>query len=202
MAFGANGFDNRPNNLLDAALSPFSIISSPNNLLDTALSPFSGIISSRPNAKFMSGARCALKVNGELVGFAFGISWSITTSFSEINTLDNYLPEELAPQRITVEGTLSALHVPGVSCTTLGWQGDVNSLLFAPYISIEARDQGTNQLIFATDKAVIINRTEDLRVDQLSNVAIRWRAIGFIDEKKPQINIGSYNLKSDGKIAT
>lgn len=156
------------------------------SILSNAISPLSGIISTRPNAKFMSGARCVLKVNGQLVGFAFSISWSVNTSFTEINTIDDYLPAELAPQRITVEGTLSALHVPGVSANTLNWQGDVTNFLFAPYISIEARDQTTNQIIFATDKAVILNRTEEVKVDSLASVTLRWRAIGYLDEKQPK----------------
>jgi hypothetical protein len=155
------------------------------NIANNLVTPFSGLTSSRPNAKFMSGARCVLKFNGQLVGFAFAISWSVNTSFSEINTIDDYLPSELAPQRISVEGTLSALHVPGVSATTQNWQADINNFLFAPYISIEARDQTTNQIIFATDKAVVLNRTENVTVDQLSSMTLRWRAIGFLDEKVP-----------------
>ena len=145
-----------------------------------------GILSTRPNAKFMSGARCTLKVNGQLVGFAFGISWTINTTVTEVNTVDDYLPYELAPQRVTVEGTISALHIPGVSANTLNWQGNVLSFLFTSYVSIEARDSATNQIIFATDKAMITSRSEELRIDQLSSVTIRWRAIGYLDEQTPQ----------------
>jgi len=156
------------------------------NLVNNVASNIAGIFSLKPNAKFMSGARCTLKVNGKLVGFAFGISWNINTQVTEINTIDDYLPHELAPQRVTCDGTISALHVPGVSANTENWQADVLSFLFQPYISIEARDSGTNQIIFATDKAMVVSRSEELRVDSLSNVTIRWRAIGYIDEKTPQ----------------
>ena len=152
-------------------------------LAANALSNVAGILSTRPNAKYLSGARITLKVNGKLVGFAFAISWNITTSFVEINTCDDYLPYELAPQRITVDGTISCLHIPGTSAGTEGWQPDVLSFLFQPYISIEARDSATNQIVFATDKAVIEQRSEDIRIDSLSSVTLRWRAIGFIDEK-------------------
>lgn len=155
------------------------------NLVNNVAGNVAGIFSLRKNAQFMSGARCTLKVNGKLVGFAFGISWTINTTFTEIQTVDDYLPYELAPQRVTCEGTISALHVPGTSPTTQGWQPDVLSFLFAPYISIEARDSATNQIIFATDKAVIQTRTEEIRIDQLASTTIRFRAIGFIDEKTP-----------------
>jgi hypothetical protein len=165
------------------------------NLLSNAAGGVAGILSTRPNAKFMSGARCTLKVNGQLVGFAFGISWTINTAVTEINTIDDYLPSELAPQRVTVEGTISALHIPGVSANTLNWQPNVLSFLFGPYISIEARDSATNQIIFATDKAMITSRSEELKVDSLANVSLRWRAIGYIDEQTPQ-PLHNYNQPS------
>ena len=155
------------------------------NLVDNIAGNLSGVLSTRPNAKFMSGARCTLKINGKLVGFAFAISWNINTTYTEVNTLDDYLSYELAPQRVTVDGSISALHVPGTSAGTQGWQPDVLSFLFNSYVSIEVRDSGTNQVIFATDKAVIVTRSEDIRVDSLSQVTLRWRAIGFIDEKSP-----------------
>src|SRR6516162_8237910 len=73
-------------------------------LVNNALSNVAGILSTRPNAKYLSGARVTLKINGKLVGFAFGISWNITTDFIEINTCDDYLPYELAPRRVTKDG--------------------------------------------------------------------------------------------------
>lgn len=173
-------------------------------LANNALSNVAGILSTRPNAKYLSGARITLKINGKLVGFAFAISWNITTSFIEINTCDDYLPYELAPQRVTVDGTISCLHIPGTSAGTEGWQSDVLSFLFQPYVSIEARDSATNQIVFATDKAMIEQRSEDIRVDQLSSVTLRWRAIGFIDEKDLSVLSppNDYNQSSDTATPT
>lgn len=168
-----NGFNNRP---------PLG-----QSILDNAIGGnLSGIFSTRPVAKYASGARCVLKINGKLVGFAFGVTWRINTTYTEINTIDDVLPAELVPQRITVDGSLSALHVPGQSATTELWQSDVLSFLFHQYIRIEVRDSQTDQLLFFTDKAVVTSRQEDIRVDQLSNVTLNFRAIGWRDEKPPE----------------
>lgn len=177
-----NGFNNRP---------PLA-----QSLLDNVIGGnLSGIFSTRPVAKYASGARCALKINGKLVGFAFGITWRINTTFTEINTIDDTLPAELVPQRITVEGNMSALHIPGQSATTELWQADVLSFLFHQYISIEVRDSQTDQLLFYTDKAVITSKQEDIRVDQLASVTISFRAIGWKDEKPPETP-ENFNTKS------
>jgi len=167
----AEGFDNRPR------------VSQ--SILDNAASNISGIFSTRPTAKYLSGARCILKINGAVCAFAFGISWRITTNYTEINTIDNYEPVELAPQRISVDGTISALRIPGESPTMQEWQSHRLSFLFDSYIDIEVRDSKTDLVIFKANKAIITSRSEDIKVDQLANMTLTWKAVGFMDEAKP-----------------
>ena len=139
----------------------------------------------RPTAKYASGARCILKINDEICGFAFGITWRIVTQSIEINAIDDPFPHELAPQRITVDGTISALHIPGEGVGVKLWQPDVLNFLFQRYITIEVRDTVTDALLFYTDKAMITSRQEDIKVDSLASVQLSWRAIGYNDERKP-----------------
>lgn len=162
----------------------------PNNIADNVASNVANVFSTKSAARYASGARTILKINGKVSGFAFGISWRINTTVTEINTIDDYFPFELAPQRVTVEGTLSALHIPGQSAGTELWQPDALNFLFQQYVSIEVRDTN-DQLLFYTNKAMITSRTEDIRVDQLANVTLQWRAIGFQDERKPELADGA-----------
>lgn len=190
-----SGFNNRPN------LS--------NRASDALTSQAAGILSTRPQAKYASGARCILKINGKIVGFAFGISWKITTAVTEIITIDDYFPAELAPQRIQVDGSLNMLHIPGTSAGTELWQPDALNFLFQQYITIEVRDSSTDQLLFFTAKAMVTSRAEDIKVDQLSNVNLTWKAIGFQDERSPKMagdakdsvpNINSPNKNSPNRL--
>lgn len=179
------GFNNRPNPV--------------QSLVDNVVSNVSGVFSTRAVAKYASGARCLLKVNNKLCGFAFGVSWRINTQVTEVNTIDDYFAWELAPQRITVEGTISALHIPGTSVGTEMWQPDVLNFLWQQYITIEVRDSATDQLLFFTDKAMVTSRSEDLKVDALANVQISWKAIGFRDERKPEAAV---TKEQDDAVAT
>lgn len=171
-----SGFNNRPN--------------LPNRLADNLASQAAGIFSTRPNARYVSGARTILKINNKICGFAFGVSWRINTSTVDITTIDDYFPHEIAPQRITVEGTISALHIPGQSAGNELWQPDALNFLFQQYITIEVRDSATDQLLFYTNKAMITSRQEDIKVDSLANVQLSWRAIGFQDERRPELAEG------------
>lgn len=185
----ANGFNNVP--------------SAVQNLTDNAIGGnIGGIFSTRPQAKYMSGARCILKINGKLAAFAFGISWSVNTSFREIRTIDDTLPTELAPQRISVDGAISAMHIPGDSVTTNQWQPDVLSFLFHKYIQIEVRDSQTNQLLFYTAKAVITSKREEIRVDQLANVSLSFIAIGWKDEQEPSFPDDKDNISQTAQTAS
>jgi len=171
-------------------------------VLDNVLSQAAGIVSTKPTAKYVSGARCVLRINGRLIGFAFGISWKIHTTFTEVNTIDDYLPYELVPQRIQVEGTISALHIPGQGPSAEFMQANLLSFLFHKYIQIEVRDSTTNALLFFTDRAVIVSRHEDIRVDQLANLTLSWKAIGWKDEKEIENYPANYNKNVDKKIKT
>lgn len=171
----------------------------PNTIADNVASNVSGIFSTKSSARYASGARTILKINGKVTGFAFGISWRINTAVTEINTIDDYFPAELAPQRVTCEGSISSLHIPGQSAGTELWQPDALNFLFQQYITIEVRDSATDQLLFYTSKAMITSRMEDIRVDQLANVSLSWRAIGFQDERKPELADGVQTASGEGQ---
>jgi hypothetical protein len=146
---------------------------------------FGGILATKPLARYMSGARTRLLINGSTVAWAYGITWRINTQFTEIRTIDSYLPHELAPQMITVEGTLSGLHIPGDSPGTQLLRSDVASFLFQRYITIEVRDTQTDQILFFAPRVMIIDDRREARTDSLNNVTLSWRAIGFRDERDP-----------------
>lgn len=144
------------------------------------------IYSLRPQAKYASGARCTLKINGELAAFATAISWRITTETREIRTIDNPLPVELVPTMVSVEGTIGGLRLPGQSPTQNLIMPDVLSFLFHKYITIEVRDSKTDQLLFLTGKAQITGRMEELKSESLGSIALTWKAIGWRDERDPE----------------
>lgn len=166
--------------------------------LDSALSGTAGIISSKPTAKLVTGARTVLKINNKIVGFAFSVSWRITTEYAENRTIDDYLPAELIPLKVSVDGTIGTFHIPGQSATANLIQADVLSFLFHKYITIEVRDSATDQLLFYTNKAVITSRTESLQSEQLGTVQLSFKAIGWKDEREPEMPVGAESLEAAG----
>lgn len=140
-------------------------------------------LSVKPMAKYLSGARCVLRVNSKIIGFATSISWEIKTSAMDIITIDDYLPYEIAPQRIEITGSISGFRIPGSGPSYSLIQSDVISFLHQRYIDIEVRDSQTDNIIFVTKKAMVVSRSEHIRIDQLADMSLSFRAIGWADEK-------------------
>lgn len=146
---------------------------------------FQNVFSAKPLGKYLTGARVTLKINRQLVGFAFGITWKIDTLAVENNTIDDYMPHELIPTRIHVTGTISALHIPGQSPTKKQIQSNVLSFLFHQYVTIEARDSQTDEILFYTSKAVITSRQETINSGEIAKMTLNFTAIGWRDELEP-----------------
>jgi hypothetical protein len=159
-----------------------------------------GIFSTKPLGKYFTGARCIIRINGALAGFAFGIQWKIETSQDEINTIDDYFPYEYAPKRCRVEGTISCFHIPGRGATAEDIQPTALSFLFQRYITIEVRDSQTDNLLFMTTKAVITSRVEDVRAENLATASLSFKAIGWLDEKKPDFPGGHDAAQGEGGL--
>lgn len=159
------------------------------------VSNFEGIIALKPMAKYLTGARCILKINNEIIGFAFAISWNINTSVTEIRTIDDVLPYELAPKQVEVTGSISGFRIPGSGPTQKLIQTDMLNHLHQRYIQIEVRDSQTDNLIFQTNNALIIGRSETIRTGQMAEMTLNFRAIGWADERSPELykDVGAGN---------
>lgn len=166
------------------------------DLLSNVASNGSSIFSIKPMAKYLSGARCVLRINGKIVGFAFGVSWKIETSVTEIRTVDDYLPYELAPKHISVDGTISGFRIPGSGPGSDLIQTDILSFLHQRYIELEVRDSQTDNLIFLTKRALIVGRSENVKSNQLADMTLKFKAIGWSDERAPEYPTG-YDKSTD-----
>jgi len=141
-----------------------------------------GALSAAPASEYFTGPRCIIKVNGELAGFAFAVSWKVDTEHQEIRTIDRWLPWELAPVKLSVSGTMSMFHIPGKGPSAELLQGDVFSFLFFKYISIEIQDSKTKKTLFKTNRAVVTSRYQDVKSEAISTIVLQWKAISFTDE--------------------
>ena len=161
-----------------------SILSDIKNSIGGTLSPMNSF------GKYLTGSRAIIKVNGKIFGFAFRIGINISTDQQELFTIDDWVPAEIVPVRISVNGTLGMFHVPGKGPSAELIQSNLLSFLHHRYITIEIQDQMTKNIIFKTNKAVITNRQQAIQAGEISKIELTWKAMGWIDEMIPEFPAG------------
>lgn len=139
-----------------------------------------------PEMKYHTGARAVIKINDKLFGFAFAVSWNIQTENQEIMTIDDYMPVELAPRVITINGSLGTFVIPGRSPTSELLQSHILSFMQNKYITIEVSDSASGSILFKTNKAVITSCQTSVQADQVSVTQLTWKAIGWQNEFVPE----------------
>lgn len=139
----------------------------------------------KPQAKYLTGARTIVRLNGDLVAFAFQVTWSCRTEVTEIYTIDDPLPWEIAPKTISVTGTLGLFQLPGHSPTARLMQADIANFLMNKYIDIEVKDAATDNVMFKTNKAIVTGQQGEISSERLSTMTLTWTAIGWQAENVP-----------------
>ena len=167
----------------------------------TSISPLNDV------GRYMTGLRAIIKVNDKLFGFAFGVSINIKMDTEEIWTIDRVTPYELAPRKTIATGTIGLFHVPGRDPSSQNVHPSILSFLFHRYISIEVSDQTTGEMIFKTNKAMVVNRSQRIDVESISTIQLEWVAIEWENEVTPKLenhdtdtSSGGNNLIPDFKI--
>ena len=133
-----------------------------------------------------TGARAILKIANNLIVFATNVQYSITTEYKEIQGVDNSLPEELAPTKISVTVRCTSLRVPQESASVLALQPTILNHLQQKYLSIELLDRGTNETILYVPKAMLVERSGIVATRQMANETWVLKGIGYWDERPPQ----------------
>lgn len=154
--------------------------------LSNAIGELGAVFTLKPQAKYMTGARTVIKINGKLLGYAFAVSWNCQTDATEIFTIDDPVAWEIAPRRISVSGSLGLFQIPGQSPQADLIQSDLASFLMNRYISIEVKDSATDAILFKTNRAMVTNQQSDLNSEQMGRTVLSWRAVGWQAESPPK----------------
>lgn len=128
--------------------------------------------------EYFSGARCRLLINGETIGAALEVSWSVTSEMQEIRTIDTFLPWEIVPGQMTISANLKRVVDPRRQLGSDGLYSTITSYLHQPYASIEVRDRLGNLIFLARGMFKDLQGTVangQLGVESLNFVGYYWR---------------------------
>lgn len=128
--------------------------------------------------QYVTGARAVLLVNGKPVGAAFDVSYNVSTQFTEIRTIAQFLPWELVPGQMMIKASLKRVMNPDRTFGGDGLYSTIQAVLHQPYSSLEVRDRLGNLLFYAKGMFSDIQgsiTSNQLGVESIQFIGYYWR---------------------------
>lgn len=145
--------------------------------------------------QILAGYRTVLKINNNVVGAGFVIDYTIETSEVDIQGLDNVVPTELAPDRISVTMNIRVYRTPDNDPVNnlIAPLGDSANALDAftksPYISVEIRDKQTDKTILFLPRAWLFRRQGGVDAENVLIETWSLKSIGFYGPGSQQTGV-------------
>jgi hypothetical protein len=135
----------------------------------------------------ITGARTLVKINGELFAAGYVLDYTIETAVTVIDGIDNVLPNELAPERITVSMSMKVYRTPENDPVTMDFAPRGDNALDDPqkgftqssYISIEIRDRITDKTVIFLPRAWITKHSGSMEAEGILSETWHVKSIGF-----------------------
>lgn len=134
----------------------------------------------------LAGWRTIIKINNEVVAAGHVMDYSIETGEVTIQGIDSVLPDEFAPNNITVSMSLRVYRTPdndpvATKIAPLGDNANPQAEFpKSPYISIEVRDRVTDKTIFYLPKAWVTRRSGSVDAESLLVETWQIKSIGYV----------------------
>lgn len=129
----------------------------------------------------LTGAHLKVFLNNKLYKEVQSISYSLDYGINEIFGIDSPYPQELAPGRTTVSGTIQGIRIR-YSGGIQGYDARPGILdaLAAPYISVRIQDRTTGEDILFVPNAMIVNQSAQAGAKSTYKISFSFKGlIGF-----------------------
>ena len=115
------------------------------------------------------------KVYPEVQSIAYTIDYGETSIYG----IDQVFPQEIAPGKVTVMGTVSGIRIKGLGgLQGYGIRSKINEVLYAPYVSIRIKDRHSDSDILWIPNAKISR--EELSMQAKGIGRLNFNFIGIV----------------------
>lgn len=117
-----------------------------------------------------TGSGVKLIINGSVVGFATGISFTRSTNTKYIYGIDSPLPQEIVKTTYSVQGSLSGIRLRdsgGLDGPGIMNESTISAFFNFKYATIEVVDRLTNKTILTIQKVVFDNDSWNIQTKQV-----------------------------------
>lgn len=126
----------------------------------------------------LKGAEVKCYVSGKLYAEVQGIQYTIDYGETEIYGIDSQFPQEIAPGRISVQGSVSGLVIKNLGgLQAYDLRTKISEVLHGPYTSLRLKDRHSDKDLFWLPQMKVINEQVSIQAKGVVKVSFQFKGI-------------------------
>ena len=126
----------------------------------------------------LTGAQIKVYVAGKLYPEIQSIQYTIDYSEQEIYGVDSQFPQEIAPGRVSVQGSVSGLVIKMVGgLQAYDLRTKINEILHGPYISLRIKDRHSDSDLFWLPQMKVVNEQVSIQAKGVVKISFQFKGI-------------------------
>ncbi len=126
----------------------------------------------------LKGAEVKTYVSGKLYAEVQSIQYTIDYGEQEIYGIDSQHPQEIAPGRVSVQGTVSGLVIKNLGgLQAYDLRSKINEILHAPYTSLRLKDRHSDKDLFWLPQMKVVNEQVSIQAKGVVKISFQFKGI-------------------------
>ena len=126
----------------------------------------------------LKGAEVKTYVSGKLYAEVQSLQWAIDYGEQEIYGIDSPFPQEIAPGRVTVQGSVSGLVIKDLGgLQAYDLRAKINEILYGPYSSLRIKDRHSDKDLFWLPQMKVINEQISIQAKGVVRISFQFKGI-------------------------
>ena len=126
----------------------------------------------------LKGAEVKCYVSNKLFAEVQSIQYTIDYGEQEIFGIDSQFPQEIAPGRVMVQGTVSGLMIKNLGgLQAYDLRAKINEILHAPYTSLRLKDRHSDKDIFWLPQMKVVSEQVSIQAKGIVKISFTFKGI-------------------------
>lgn len=126
----------------------------------------------------LKGAEVKTYISDKLYAEVQSIQYNIDYGEQEIYGIDSPFPQEIAPGRVSVQGTVNGLVIKNLGgLQAYDIRAKINEILFAPYTSLRLKDRHSDKDLFWLPQMKVVAESVQIQAKGVVRVSFTFKGI-------------------------
>lgn len=126
----------------------------------------------------LKGAEVKCYVSDKLYAEVQSIQYTLDYGEKEIYGIDSQFPQEIAPSRVAVQGTVTGLMIKNMGgLQSYDLRAKINEILHAPYTSLRLKDRHSDKDIFWLPQMKVVSEQVNIAAKGVVRVSFTFKGI-------------------------